>query len=73
MSALANHPFVKMNGVGNEIVVVDMRAQAAADQRRRRARGRVAARRALRPDDGAVSAARRRHRALIRIFNNDGS
>jgi diaminopimelate epimerase len=25
MSALANHPFVKMNGLGNEIVVVDMR------------------------------------------------
>jgi diaminopimelate epimerase len=28
MSALANHPFVKMNGLGNEIVVVDMRARA---------------------------------------------
>ena len=27
MSALANHAFVKMNGIGNEIVVVDMRAQ----------------------------------------------
>jgi diaminopimelate epimerase len=27
MSALANHPFVKMNGLGNEIVVVDMRAR----------------------------------------------
>ena len=26
MSALANHAFVKMNGIGNEIVVVDMRA-----------------------------------------------
>ena len=26
MSALANRPFVKMNGLGNEIVVVDMRA-----------------------------------------------
>ena len=26
MSALANHAFVKMNGLGNEIVVVDMRA-----------------------------------------------
>ena len=25
MSALANHAFVKMNGLGNEIVVVDMR------------------------------------------------
>ena len=26
MSALANHAFVKMNGLGNEIVVVDLRA-----------------------------------------------
>ena len=30
MSALANHAFVKMNGIGNEIVVVDMRAHPAA-------------------------------------------
>ena len=36
MSALANHAFVKMNGLGNEIVVVDMRAAAGADQRRPR-------------------------------------
>jgi diaminopimelate epimerase len=28
MSALANHAFVKMNGLGNEIVVVDLRGQA---------------------------------------------
>jgi diaminopimelate epimerase len=27
MSALANHPFVKMNGLGNAIVVVDLREQ----------------------------------------------
>src|SRR5437879_2714151 len=27
MSTLANHAFVKMNGLGNEIVVVDLRAQ----------------------------------------------
>ena len=26
-SALANQAFVKMNGIGNEIVVVDMRAR----------------------------------------------
>ncbi len=26
MNALANHSFIKMNGLGNEIVVVDMRA-----------------------------------------------
>ena len=30
MSALANHAFVKMNGIGNEIVVVDMRARPDA-------------------------------------------
>jgi diaminopimelate epimerase len=30
MTALAGHAFVKMNGVGNEIVVVDMRAQPLA-------------------------------------------
>jgi diaminopimelate epimerase len=30
MSALANHRFVKMNGLGNEIVVVDMRADPHA-------------------------------------------
>jgi diaminopimelate epimerase len=28
MSALAHQPFMKMNGIGNEIVVVDLRAQA---------------------------------------------
>ena len=27
MGALANQSFVKMNGVGNEIVVVDLRAR----------------------------------------------
>src|SRR5580704_4351070 len=30
MSALANHAFVKMNGLGNEIVVVDLRVPAGA-------------------------------------------
>ena len=30
MSTLANHAFVKMNGLGNEIVVVDLRAQSDA-------------------------------------------
>ena len=28
MSALANHAFAKMNGIGNEIVVVDLRDAA---------------------------------------------
>ena len=30
MSALANHSFSKMNGIGNEIVVVDLRDSPAA-------------------------------------------
>jgi len=34
MSALANRPFVKMNGLGNEIVVVDMRKTPGRHQRR---------------------------------------
>ncbi|MGL4556808.1 MAG: diaminopimelate epimerase, partial [Afipia sp.] len=29
MSTLANHSFAKMNGIGNEIVVVDLRDSAA--------------------------------------------
>ena len=29
MNALANHSFAKMNGIGNEIVVVDLRDSAA--------------------------------------------
>jgi diaminopimelate epimerase len=29
MSALANHTFAKMNGIGNEIVVVDLRDKPA--------------------------------------------
>jgi diaminopimelate epimerase len=29
MSALANHAFVKMNGLGNEIVIVDLRAASS--------------------------------------------
>ena len=31
MSALANRPFVKMNGLGNAIVVEDIRAEIRAD------------------------------------------
>ena len=30
MITLANHGFVKMNGLGNEIVVVDMRREVGA-------------------------------------------
>ncbi|MGC1353383.1 MAG: diaminopimelate epimerase, partial [Xanthobacteraceae bacterium] len=41
MSALANRDFIKMNGLGNEIVIVDLRAGAgpiAADEARAAAR-----------------------------------
>ena len=41
MSALANHAFVKMNGLGNEIVVVDLRARTAAVSAGGGARGRA--------------------------------
>ena len=62
MSALANRPFVKMNGLGNEIVVVDMRKTPAAISAGRRARRGAAGRRALRPAHGALSAAHGGHR-----------
>ena len=57
MSALANHAFAKMNGIGNEIVVVDLRDTAGGRHGRGGARGRLAGRRALRPADGAAAAA----------------
>ena len=47
MSALANHAFAKMNGIGNEIVVVDLRDSRPARNGRGRARGRLARGRAL--------------------------
>jgi diaminopimelate epimerase len=73
MSALASHAFAKMNGIGNEIVVVDMRDSAVP----------------VTPDDArAVASAKgvpydqlmvlQKPRldgteAFIRIYNNDGS
>ena len=64
MGALANHSFVKMNGVGNEIVVVDLRDRRGQDHARGGARGGRARRRALRPAHGDLSAAHPRHRRL---------
>ncbi len=73
MSALANQPFVKMNGIGNEIVVVDMRAQAqpitAEDAR-------AVASPAGAPYDQLMALYPPRAagtESLVRIFNNDGS
>ena len=73
MGALANQAFVKMNGIGNEIVVVDLRKAAAkisADE----------ARAAAAPDGApydqlmALYAPRTPGTdAFIRIYNNDGS
>lgn len=71
MSALANHAFVKMNGLGNEIVVVDMRARPAA----------------ITPADARAAAAGVPYdqmmvlypprlpgtEAFVRIYNSDGS
>ena len=73
MSALANQSFVKMNGVGNEIVVVDLRARGGkieADE------ARAAARRGGVPYDQLMALYPPRTPgtdAFIRIYNNDGS
>jgi diaminopimelate epimerase len=73
MSALANHPFVKMNGIGNEIVVVDMRATPAAITP---ADARAVAKPAGAPYDQLMALYPPRTQgteAFVRIFNNDGS
>jgi diaminopimelate epimerase len=73
MSALAGHEFVKMNGLGNEIVVVDMRAApvpiAAAEAR-------AAAQPAGAPYDQMMALYPPRTPgtdAYVRIYNSDGS
>jgi diaminopimelate epimerase len=74
MSVLANHAFVKMNGIGNEIVIVDMRKDSAgkigADDARAVAQPQGA------PYDQLMALYPPRTPgtdAFIRIFNNDGS
>jgi diaminopimelate epimerase len=73
MSALANHPFVKMNGLGNEIVVVDMRAEpgtvSEADARAAAQGGDLSC------DQLMVLHAPRTAGtdAYVRIYNRDGS
>jgi diaminopimelate epimerase len=71
MNALADHAFVKMNGLGNEIVVVDMRARPGligAEEVR-------AAGAAVRFDQMMVLGPPRTPDvdALVRIYNCDGS
>jgi diaminopimelate epimerase len=71
MSALANHLFIKMNGLGNEIVVVDMRA---APQPISPAEARAAASAVPYDQLMAVYPARISGTdAFVRIYNNDGS
>src|SRR5580692_1075630 len=70
MSALADRDFVKMNGLGNEIVVVDLRHAPGpitpAEARAAAGREPYDQLMALYPADGSTDAS-------IRIYNNDGS
>src|SRR3954471_19489312 len=73
MSALANRPFVKMNGLGNEIVIVDMRQAPAAISA---ADARAAAQPDGAPYDQLMALYPPRTTgtdSLIRIYNNGGS
>ena len=73
MGALSNQPFIKMNGIGNEIVVVDLRAGApaiGADE------ARAAAQPSGAPYDQLMALYPPRTLgtdAFVRIYNNDGS
>ena len=73
MGALANQSFVKMNGIGNEIVVVDLRAHVAKiepDEARAAATPQGA------PYDQLMALYAPRTPgtdAFVRIYNNDGS
>jgi diaminopimelate epimerase len=73
MSALANRDFVKMNGLGNEIVIVDLRRapnEIAAAEARAAARqepyDQLIALYPARGSDASINAA-------LRIYNSDGS
>ena len=70
MSALGNHPFAKMNGIGNQIVVLDVRDGAAVTPDDARA---IAA---SIPYDQLMVLQTPRFagtEAFVRIYNNDGS
>jgi diaminopimelate epimerase len=71
MSALANRPFSKMNGIGNEIVVIDLRdrpvAVTAEDARAVASHVAYDQLMVLQPPRLAGT------EAFIRIYNNDGS
>jgi diaminopimelate epimerase len=67
---LANRDFVKMNGLGNEIVIVDLRAAPAPIES---AEARAAAEREPYDQLMALYPPRAGTDALVRIYNNDGS
>src|SRR5215213_3191739 len=73
MATLANQPFTRMNGLGNEIVVVDLRRSPAAVSAEE-------ARAAAQPPAAAYDQLMTLHAPLtpgtdayVRIYNNDGS
>jgi len=73
MSTLANHAFIKMNGLGNEIVVVDLRMQSGLVTA-------AEARAAAQPGGAHYDQLMALHAprtagtdAYVRIYNNDGS
>jgi len=73
MSALQNRPFVKMNGLGNEIVVLDLRADPGPITA---AEARAIARPGAVPFDQLMALYPPRTagtEAFVRIFNSDGS
>ncbi len=73
MSALQNRPFVKMNGLGNEIVVLDLRAAPGPVTA---AEARAIARPGAVPFDQLMALYPPRTagtEAFVRIFNSDGS
>ena len=73
MSALASHPFTKMNGVGNDIVVVDMRLRPAPISAEA---ARAAASPGGAPYDQMMVLYPPRTpetEAFVRIYNSDGS
>ena len=71
MTMLANHAFVKMNGLGNEIVVVDLRHEKGAVSAEE---ARAAALRVPYDQLMILHAPRARGTdAYVRILNNDGS
>jgi diaminopimelate epimerase len=73
MSALENHPFVKMNGLGNEILVLDLRADPVVVKPEE---ARALARPGAVPFDQIMALYPPKTpgtEAFVRIFNSDGS